>query len=382
MRILFKAYSDNIWMGAVYYVKNIVYQFLEYAKTDEKHQYEVFIYTPKEKADLFDFCRDYNNVHFIYAKERLWSKGEGFITRNLRELEWILRIYGKRIDYIYPSYSPKSIYRKKSISWIPDFQHVYYPQFFSEGEREFRDSYFKEIAMNHSKLVLSSQDAYDTYCRLYPGYTKNVGIVHFVSAIEEKDIAGNIKEILAKYDIKDDNYFLVSNQFYRHKNHKCLIEAARIAKDEKKTDIKIICTGLTKDTKDPTFFGEIEDLINRYELKHNIKILGLIPRKEQLTLMKNSIAVIQPSLFEGWGTSVEDAKTLGKITVLSDIPVHREQSDEKTIYFIKDSYNDLTEKLCDLWKEYFCKQKEYCYEIKNAQSYGKQMVELIGKSEE
>ena len=376
MRILFKAYSDNIWMGAVYYVKNIVYQFLEYTKTDEKHQYEVYIYTPKGKADLFDFCKGYDNVRFIYAKKRPWSKGEGFIARNLRELEWILRIYGKRIDYIYPSYSPKSIYRKKSISWIPDFQHVYYPEFFSKGEKEFRDSYFKEIAMNHSKLVLSSKD-YDTYCRLYPKYTKNVGIVHFVSAIEEKDTAGDIKEVLARYNIKDDNYFLVSNQFYRHKNHKCLIEAVRIAKDEKKTDIKILCTGLTQDSKDPTFFAEIETMISNYGLSDNIIILGLIPRNDQLTLMKHAIALVQPSLFEGWGTSTEDAKTLGKITVLSDIPVHQEQADEYTHFFAKDSCTELSITLCELWNQYYNRPKKYEYGIEHAVNYGRQFVELL-----
>ena len=35
--------------------------------------------------------------------------------------------------------------------------------------------------------------------------------------------------------------------------------------------------------------------------------------------------VLQPSLFEGWSTSVEEAKSLGKPVLLSDIEVHREQ---------------------------------------------------------
>ncbi len=379
MRILFKAYSDNIWIGAVYYVKNIVYQFLEYAKIDGKHRYEVFIYTPKEKADLFDFCKDYDNVRFIYAKERPWSKGGGFITRNLRELEWILRIYGNRIDYIYPSYSPKSIYRKKSISWIPDFQHVFYPEFFSKAEKEFRDSYFREIAMNHSKLVLSSQDAYGTYSRLYPEYSENVGVVHFISAIEEKDTNGDIKKILIKYNIDEDNYFIVSNQFYRHKNHKCMIEAVRTAKEKHDINLKIICTGLTKDAKDPAFFGEIEELIDRYDLRDNIKILGLIPRNDQLVLMRHAIALVQPSLFEGWGTSAEDAKTLGKITVMSDIPVHREQADEHTILFEKDSFTELSDIMRNLWKDYYDKPKKYEYGIKHAVTYGRQFAKLVEK---
>jgi hypothetical protein len=41
--------------------------------------------------------------------------------------------------------------------------------------------------------------------------------------------------------------------------------------------------------------------------------------------MNNCRAVIQPSLFEGWSTVVEDAKALNKWVILSDIAVHREQ---------------------------------------------------------
>jgi glycosyltransferase involved in cell wall biosynthesis len=62
-------------------------------------------------------------------------------------------------------------------------------------------------------------------------------------------------------------------------------------------------------------------------------VLGFIDRTEQLVIMKNSEYVIQPSLFEGWGTVVEDAKVLDKTILLSDIPVHREQMNEKCILF-------------------------------------------------
>ena len=42
--------------------------------------------------------------------------------------------------------------------------------------------------------------------------------------------------------------------------------------------------------------------------------------------MRQSVAVLQPSLFEGWSTTVEEAKSIGKTILLSDIPVHREQA--------------------------------------------------------
>jgi glycosyltransferase involved in cell wall biosynthesis len=54
-------------------------------------------------------------------------------------------------------------------------------------------------------------------------------------------------------------------------------------------------------------------------------MLGVVPHAEVYALMRQSVALLQPSLFEGWSTSVEEAKSLGKRVILSDIAVHREQ---------------------------------------------------------
>ena len=49
--------------------------------------------------------------------------------------------------------------------------------------------------------------------------------------------------------------------------------------------------------------------------------------------MIHSAAVINPSLFEGWSTTVEEAKALDLNIILSDIPVHREQNPDRSIFF-------------------------------------------------
>lgn len=375
--ILFIAYNDEKWMGGVYYIKNIVYQFLEYAKSVDNEKYMVYLYLSHDLDDIFLFCKEYENVTFLYKRESFISKGESFIRRNIRELEWILRIYGKRIDYIYPSFSEKSIYRNRIISWIPDFQHVYLPEFFSENEKKFRNQYFGTIAVNHSKLVLSSQNAYDTYKQLYPDYVKNVGVVHFVSAVFPDELNENIDAIMEKYKLIDKNYFIVSNQFYRHKNHLLLFEAVKKLIDSGTTNIQIVCTGMTEDVKDPSYFSEVQEYIKKNALENNIHILGLIPRREQLTLMKEAIAVVQPSLFEGWGTSAEDAKALGKILILSDIDVHKEQATSDSIFFDKNSSSELACALQELWNRYYGENKIFEYGIKNAEEYGKQFADIL-----
>lgn len=70
-------------------------------------------------------------------------------------------------------------------------------------------------------------------------------------------------------------------------------------------------------------------------------------RKEQLALMKQAKAIIQPSLFEGWSTVVEDAKAMGQKIILSQLEVHLEQTEEYSnkLFFNPYDANDLADKI-------------------------------------
>lgn len=374
--ILFIANSDRNWMGGVYYVRNIVYQFLMYPLT--VNTFRVFIYLDKSVAAEFDFCKKYENVKLIYRKNSIFEKKDNKFSRNYAKLKLINVVYKEKIDYIYPYFTHDALLSRKAISWIPDFQHYWLKDFFSNEEYEIRERYYLDIAHNHYKLILSSKDSYNTYKKLYPNDLKNVFVVPFISALDEKSVMEErTKEIFDKYTISDSNYFLVSNQFWQHKNHTVVIEALKIVRNKGYDKIKVVCTGLTEDYRNKQYF---DDLLGKIELNgigDNIKILGLIPRIDQLHLMKNAIAVIQPSLFEGWGTVVEDAKTLGKITVMSDIEVHKEQKDEKSLLFKKNSPSELAEILIELWDEYSGKEKIYKFGINKVEEYGKNFYDAV-----
>ena len=70
-----------------------------------------------------------------------------------------------------------------------------------------------------------------------------------------------------------------------------------------------------------------------------------MPYSDVIALMRYSVAVINPSLFEGWSTTVEEAKSLGKSILLSDIPVHREQSPVRGHFFKANSAEQLAEEM-------------------------------------
>jgi len=86
------------------------------------------------------------------------------------------------------------------------------------------------------------------------------------------------------------------------------------------------------------------------KLEDNLNILGFIDREDQLILMRESIAVIQPSRFEGWSTVVEDAKALGKHLIVSNIKVHLEQLSDNCSFFDPLKENELGNHIQNLLK--------------------------------
>jgi len=68
--------------------------------------------------------------------------------------------------------------------------------------------------------------------------------------------------------------------------------------------------------------------------------------------MQAAAAVVNPSLFEGWSTSVEEAKSLAVPMVLSDLRVHREQTDDCGVFFDPYQPESLVGALREAWGRY------------------------------
>lgn len=189
----------------------------------------------------------------------------------------------------------------------------------------------KGIIRNCNILIVSSQavkDDFKRYYKLHDGLKINV--FHFVSVI---DNVGNsvIEDLREKYSLPE-RYFLVSNQFHKHKNHRILLLALSKLR-EMGVNVHIAFTGKFPAAQDSPYLADLHKLIEENDLHSNITMLGLISRSDQLLIMKHSQAVIQPSLFEGWSTVIEDAKSLQVPVIASNLKVNIEQLGKNGIYF-------------------------------------------------
>jgi hypothetical protein len=68
--------------------------------------------------------------------------------------------------------------------------------------------------------------------------------------------------------------------------------------------------------------------------------------------MYHSIALINPSKFEGRSSTVEQAKSLGKQTILSNINIHKEHNPARRIYFNPDNFLELSSIMIKIWNNH------------------------------
>jgi glycosyltransferase involved in cell wall biosynthesis len=224
----------------------------------------------------------------------------------------------------------ESIPFEKRIYWIPDFQDKHYPEFFTQEGLAKKHERSKWIAENAKNIILSSEAVKRDWERFYPNYKGQTKVVHFAVTHPEYDSI-ELSEVLKKYDLLE-NYFFAPNQFWAHKNHMLVIKAVEVLKKEG-NPVVVAFSGKENDNRNPGYTEKLKAYVKEKDLEDVVRFLGFLDRREQLKLMKNAIAVIQPSLFEGWSTVIEDAMAMNQLVIASDLDVNKEQLGDKGLYF-------------------------------------------------
>ncbi len=237
-----------------------------------------------------------------------------------------------------------------TVGWIPDFQHVYLPDFFSEEERRNRDRSFMALCERCEKVIVSSECTNADLQKFAPQHMHKAAVLQFVASPKLPADLLTLAQLQQKYKFGGP-YFLLPNQFWIHKNHRVVISALKLIRQQGKR-VFVIATGSGNDHRSPEYFDSLMDYARESDVLDLISFPGVIPFEDLAGLMQYTIAFINPSRFEGWSTTVEEAKSLGKRIILSDIPVHHEQSPEAGLYFHPDDPEALAASLLSTQESY------------------------------
>ena len=231
-----------------------------------------------------------------------------------------------------------------TLAWLYDFQFLHLPELWTRKQIHWSTQWYRAACLNCDAVLVSSAAALADLNSFAPFGTPIRGILHFVSNPISMAGLPSLGQLRDTYSIQE-RFFYLPNQFWQNKNHELVIKALSILKESGQEKVQVVCTGKTTDWRQPQYFDNLMRKVSSSGLSDCFRVLGIVPLAHAQALMLNCVAVINPSRFEGWSTSVEEAKTMSKPILLSAIDVHLEQDPPLGIFFDPEDPRRLAELL-------------------------------------
>jgi glycosyltransferase involved in cell wall biosynthesis len=353
-KIALLAVGDSAWQGGIQYMINIL-NGLNAASETGNLEVHLFRNPYQKFSGLEKFSNIVIHTHVIDEVLPGWTllnRGKWFLQRkfqnriNPRLENYLL---DNAFDYVYPATLSDCGGRLNAGSWIADFQYHNYPDGHSRETTLQAEQTIGQIANEMPKVIFSSRYCENECFSLFPKAKGKTLVMPFAVFIDKSFLQPSALEGVREYYGIQGPYLMVSNLFSATKNHKTLFSALGLLRKEG-LRINLVCTGNLVNATQIEYTNEVLQMITTAGIRDQLYILGLIPRSHQVALYRMSLAMVQPSLHEGWSTCVEEAKALGKKLIVSDIGVHREQWPDNTLFFEPLDASALAQKIREVYE--------------------------------
>lgn len=202
------------------------------------------------------------------------------------------------------------------ISVIYDLQYHHYSYFFTDQERGKRNKHFKIACKHASKLISISNFTKQTIIENSEVAAIKIQTIYISLAKRFPKLDHeHMTSTLIKNGLKNQQFLLYPANFWPHKNHEVLFTAFNIYRAANpNSSLKLVCTG-TYETNKNFLLTAIEIM----GLKNWIILPGYLSDLDFAALMTGSLAIIYPSLYEGFGMPILEAMAAGKPVLCSNV---------------------------------------------------------------
>ncbi len=272
-------------------VEEYVYQNIsELAKLETSHQFR--LYSNKSLPEKLTQNLPNNFKVFVMPFFRLWTQ-----VRLSWEMLWrapdILWIPATAIPIIHP---------QKTIVTIHGLEFKYFPEAYSVKQRKYLDFSTRKSVDKAWKIIAVSESTKRDLVKFYQADSQKITVIH--NGYGKHKAAQNWQEILNKYKLEDQKYFIFYGRLESRKNLVRLIKAF-----EKYGQGKLLLVG-----KPGTGFEEIKKAADQNK---NVILPGYVEYPELFALLQHAKSLTFPTLYEGFGIPVLDAYALGTPVVCS-----------------------------------------------------------------
>jgi glycosyltransferase involved in cell wall biosynthesis len=217
-----------------------------------------------------------------------------------------------------------------TVSVVYDLQYAYYPQFFDSSEIQERDRNIRTAVAAASAVVCISDHVMATLLEKMTVSADRLETIHVtVPRRLGRPSSSQCESVLKTLGLTEDSFLLYPANFWPHKNHEILLTAFGIyLANHPGSGIKLVLTGSSGPRKE-----FLQDAVRRMDLAGSVFFPGYLQEEELSALLHSCLALIFPSLFEGFGMPLLEAMSAGRPVLCSNSTSLPEVAGDAAIYF-------------------------------------------------
>lgn len=243
------------------------------------------------------------------------------------------------LNFLQPPLTLRRI-AKKQIAVIHDLIPLKYPSHYPAGIKGSIYILLNKLTLRNYDLIITDSEASKLDIINILGIQENkIKVIYPCLPINFLNQKSNVKDQNDK--LKNKNYAIYVGDATWNKNLVNLAKAIKIA------DIPIIFVGkVFKNTSiSHPWHKELNEFMQLVKDDKRFVFPGFVADRELIKFYKQALLNILPSRDEGFGFSFVESAQIGCPSLLSDIPVLREISDGKAIFFDQNNPEDIAEKI-------------------------------------
>jgi glycosyltransferase involved in cell wall biosynthesis len=315
---------------------------------------------------------DRENSYDLFCAERFVGEfqlfNDGFRIRRLNyarpSFNWLLRgllrntlnhdiLVGKmrrlELDVIHHPFNvltPPGL-KIPSVLTFWDMQHEFFPEFFNSVELRKRRRIYRASAEAATRIIVAAAFTKECLIQKYGIKADNIEVIHTgygpeYGIIEDEDLFARLRR---KYGLTRPFLFYPAAT-WPHKNHKALLAALKIMREQFSFDGVLVLTGIAMQAH-----NAICEEIDRLGLGEVVKVLGYVPADELPGLYNLARILVFPSLFEGFGIPLVEAMACGCPVACADATSLPEVIGDAGELFDPCSPEEMADKLWSLWND-------------------------------
>lgn len=204
----------------------------------------------------------------------------------------------------------------RDASYLPWSQYLYYKAYTPRFIRQAR------------KVVTVSECSREDIHRRYPFSRGKVEVVYNAADPVFVPLAWEDRVAFREAWTEGREYFLCVGSLHPRKNLLNLLRAFSLFKKRQRSNMLLVLAG-----RPGWRNGEFERALATYRHRHDVRLMGYVPKERMPALMASAYALVYPSLWEGFGIPLLEAMQSGVPVVCSGNSSFPEVAGDAGLYF-------------------------------------------------